>query len=323
MFLSYNSPMHWTSTLARRAFAPQARVIEDLDCAGCGYNLRGLEAGSRCPECSRAVADSLYVLRQADRVASALRTLARAYAGLASVALLGVGAVLGSVGLVWIGVALLGAAAIFRLTAMTDLRFRSDLENLPVIGGRLTLLWGLAAAELFCVFVSGVLLYLISAGSWAIDDLLNDLFRAAVMAWLLVVVVAALITGLVGFTLGMALGYGSLEREFLIQRWLIAGGLVAALLLGFVSLLLILAGAMEAARAAQLGAAGVLLLAWAVALAYTVVGLLHLGSAAERDRDIREEVVESDVRPAIGAGTPRPERDLPEIPLAESDEADG
>ncbi|MGB0716413.1 MAG: hypothetical protein ACPGXK_11070, partial [Phycisphaerae bacterium] len=36
-----------------------ALLTEDLACRHCGYNLRGLTHGARCPECSAAVAESL------------------------------------------------------------------------------------------------------------------------------------------------------------------------------------------------------------------------------------------------------------------------
>jgi hypothetical protein len=34
-------------------------IADDIPCCKCGYNLRGLETGSRCPECSTAVSTSL------------------------------------------------------------------------------------------------------------------------------------------------------------------------------------------------------------------------------------------------------------------------
>jgi len=37
----------------------EGRVAEDVPCLGCAYNLRGLKVTGDCPECGRAIADSL------------------------------------------------------------------------------------------------------------------------------------------------------------------------------------------------------------------------------------------------------------------------
>lgn len=39
--------------------AANATIVDDRPCLACGYNLRGLTAADRCPECGRPVADSL------------------------------------------------------------------------------------------------------------------------------------------------------------------------------------------------------------------------------------------------------------------------
>jgi hypothetical protein len=64
-------------TSPKTAPASDPVVPADVECGGCGYNLRGLAAGSACPECRRPVADT--VLRAADAAgaADALRAAAR------------------------------------------------------------------------------------------------------------------------------------------------------------------------------------------------------------------------------------------------------
>lgn len=41
------------------AIAPVVTVRDDLRCAGCGYNLRGLPVEHRCPECSKPVRETV------------------------------------------------------------------------------------------------------------------------------------------------------------------------------------------------------------------------------------------------------------------------
>ncbi|MBN1514655.1 MAG: hypothetical protein JXB13_21750 [Phycisphaerae bacterium] len=47
----------------------EVELDQDTPCVACGYNLRGLESGGRCPECATPVAQSLqgHLLRFADR----------------------------------------------------------------------------------------------------------------------------------------------------------------------------------------------------------------------------------------------------------------
>jgi len=53
---------------------PPTSVTESkLTCVGCGYNLTGVSIGSVCPECGRAVEDSIGA-RQADQTSSAAIT---------------------------------------------------------------------------------------------------------------------------------------------------------------------------------------------------------------------------------------------------------
>lgn len=54
--------------LAKPIEASQATIADDMPCVICGYNLRGLTAAGRCPECGSPVARSIHgdLLRYAD-----------------------------------------------------------------------------------------------------------------------------------------------------------------------------------------------------------------------------------------------------------------
>ncbi len=57
--------MHWTALLEKKYFPVYARVIDDVSCVGCGYNLRHSRAAGPCPECGRPIIDSLWALAKA------------------------------------------------------------------------------------------------------------------------------------------------------------------------------------------------------------------------------------------------------------------
>lgn len=61
----------------RTAPATDPVVPADVECGGCGYNLRGLAAGSACPECRRPVADTLLWAADPAGAAEALQAAGR------------------------------------------------------------------------------------------------------------------------------------------------------------------------------------------------------------------------------------------------------
>ncbi|HMN95590.1 MAG TPA: hypothetical protein PKC43_05130 [Phycisphaerales bacterium] len=69
--------MAWSSILERRYVSPTARIVVDLACPGCGYNLRGLRALGACPECGAAASAVLADARAAIGSGGAARSFAR------------------------------------------------------------------------------------------------------------------------------------------------------------------------------------------------------------------------------------------------------
>ena len=68
--------MDCTATEPLETCPPQAVISGDLQCVGCGYNLRTMQVGGRCSECGLAVERSLLVLPQPRETAKAIRLAA-------------------------------------------------------------------------------------------------------------------------------------------------------------------------------------------------------------------------------------------------------
>lgn len=81
--------MHWTANIPDQRFSGGFEVSADLACTSCSYNLRGLLADGRCPECGTPVRDTL--LRSEDRsnLVNPLREHAGAWFATMTVAAIG------------------------------------------------------------------------------------------------------------------------------------------------------------------------------------------------------------------------------------------
>jgi hypothetical protein len=306
--------MHWTALLERRFFPPHATIIDDVPCVGCGYNLRGTRAAGRCPECGLDAGPSLYVLRKPKVVADAGRSIARTHMAWFALLLCAAGIVMFSRGLLWLGLIAMVLASLVRVLATYELRFRATLENLPLIGMRLGLLWWLTLIELAVAVGACVTLFLSMAGPLSGKPWMPQALVAAGLSWAVVAIVMTLVTSLVGESLAMVLEYDFVVREFRIQRWLTVAGMLVAIPLALVGLLVAnMAGSATVGGVLALLALGAIVLLWAIAGGFLVVGLLHLAGAAERETEIREDAVD---RQPVASGLPRPpsrDDDLPDI----------
>ncbi|MHC4990989.1 MAG: hypothetical protein ACYTGC_08410 [Planctomycetota bacterium] len=306
--------MHWTAILAKRAFPTNARVVDDLPCVSCGYNLRHQRADARCPECSMPVGESLYLLRRPEITASAVHSIATSYAGLIGLPLLAGSVVLGVSGLRWIGLSLLVAAALFRVIAVAELRFRAALRHLPLLGERLTALWWLSVVELSLGGATLLLQFLARAVAGSNRLLFSPLLDMSAVAWVAIALLSIVVVGWVGQVLGSILGYEFIEREFRVHRWLMAIGSGFGAIYLAARFLVASGQSVQVATVVAGFAAGLLALAWTVAMGFLLVALLHLSGGAQRATETLEEILVPDAPP--GPATRKTE-ELPTIKLAE------
>ena len=132
------------------------RIGQDLECSGCGHNLRGLDAGGKCPECGRPVRKSLEGVAldqgQRDQFAEGLRALGKS-------ALLMIAAPLAPTA--WLGpIAVLAAM----IGSWSRLNATSGLAGIGVERGRSS---STAAAELG---LGAMVLAVRMAGGWVLPD---------------------------------------------------------------------------------------------------------------------------------------------------------
>ncbi len=88
------------STNGRRIVTADETIVADVPCINCGYNLRGLNAEGRCPECGRSIPEMAKLARKElaiDRFKSGIPFLIWALAGLVPFVLAVVAAFSGSV----------------------------------------------------------------------------------------------------------------------------------------------------------------------------------------------------------------------------------
>lgn len=283
--------MHWTALLERRYFPARARVVDDVPCVSCGYNLRQARAAGPCPECGRPVTDSLWALAKPDEVANALRSIGKSYLGLGALILVPFG-LAGQTGLLWVAVGVVVATGIVRAVGAAELRFRGAIDHLPVIGARVRLLLPLALLDVvLAVAWSATLIVAQSrttASGWG-----EALAGIALSAWLVTTFTAAAVAGWMGAALAAMLGYETVARELRSQGQLIVGGAGLAIVVSVVGLIcLSLLGAQVGGMVMSV-ALGLLALLWLGALLLTFTGLLHLANATEGEREALDHLVDA------------------------------
>jgi hypothetical protein len=276
--------MHWTAFLAYRRFPANARVMDDLACVQCGYNLRSQMVSSRCPECGHEVGNSIFLLAKPDIAARGLRAAAPTYAA-ALILILSC--------LNWtywpllISSGVMTLAGVFRLWGVSELRFRAALSRLPVLGPRLRLWWiasviDIAIASTWCATV------LVVANSIT----LRTAGGAAILAWLTAVwwctsTFSAWSAGRFGFALMDMLGYTWTRIEFRAQQISVIAA-AAAFPVALLGLRLVPSQVM------LLVVLGIMGLITAAPHLQTAIALLHAATAAEASTETWDELIDSE-----------------------------
>ena len=268
--------MHWTALLSYRRFPPSARVIDDLPCIKCGYNLRGIRVGDRCPECGAQAGDSLFVLAKSDSVGNGLTGIGRGYYGMLATT---IGCLIGSIPIMLI---LICSGAIWRTFHAAQLRYKSAIEFLPIIGHRVRLLWFLSVADLIASLgLSAVVVLSMGGMNAAIDKLVPLAF----FIWLTIALAAAGAAGLLGRALAIMLGYGWLSVLLRIQ---VISIVVCSVLTAFILLALNWAST----QTSQMFLTGTLALSLLGIFAYTCIVMQQVANAAMQESDTWEEAID-------------------------------
>jgi hypothetical protein len=303
--------MHWTALIEKKYFPAHARVIEDVACVGCGYNLRQARAAGPCPECGRPVSDSLWSLANPDVIASGLRSIGKSYLGLGALILVQL-AVQGGACFAWAAALVVVTTAIIRAAGVGELRFRAEIDHLPVIGPRVRQLWPLALLDVALALVWSITLPMLQTPATGFGWL-ETIISVAFTAWLGTTFAVAGVAGWMGSALAAMLGYEAVARELRVQWMLIAAGPALAVAVTIAGLVLAGLFGVHAGDLALGAAVASLALPWLPAVLLTFTGMLHLASAAEREREALDDLVDAE---RTHEGFPRPsDEDLADIKM--------
>ncbi len=283
--------MHWTALLEKRYFPPHATIIDDLPCVSCGYNLRAARVAGVCPECGQPVSDSLWALARPDQVASGLRSIGKSYLGLFGLILVAIGSITNPwAG--WVGAIILIATAIIRAFGVAELRFRAAIDQMPVIGRRVRVLWPLSVLEVV-VTIGGLASLLIAQWNMPVTSWSEAAVVLPGAAWLCTTFAAAVMAGSMGAALAALLGYESVVRELRAQYILLLALLPLVIVLSLAGWLLSILFQIQRPAMMLSVLPMFLLLCLVVALGLTFTGMLHLANGAERERDPLDHLVDA------------------------------
>ncbi len=286
--------MHWTALLEKKYFPVHARVIDDVSCVGCGYNLRHSRAAGSCPECGRPITDSLWALARPGRVARGLRSVGKSYLGLGAL-ILAPFAFGGGTLAVCVLALVVVATAVIRAFAVGELRFRAELDHLPVIGLRVRVLWPLALLDVVLALIWAIMLPLVQSG--ATPSARIEMVFSVFAAWLCATFTVAGVAGWMGSALAAMLGYETVSRELRVQWMLIAAGPALAIAISVAGLVFLGLFGAPAGVFRVLAALTLLALMWLPAAWLTFAGMLHLANGAEQERETLDELVDAERTP--------------------------
>jgi hypothetical protein len=276
--------MHWTALLAKRYFPPGARVIADVPCVGCGYNVRGALASGLCPECARPVGDSLFVLSKPQVVARGLRSVAVGawfYLAVLAACLLGA--------FVWLPLVIamvLCCGSIWRVVGVADIRFRGEIHMIPLVGTRLKLLWTASVIELIAtsLLLLSVLAVLYLPARLA--PAMNQMFTSASVLWFATTLGSLAATGWFGHALADMLATAWTRFECAVQMGFAA-------LWGLLSVGAFIFDLVLHVRPLAVFCFGVAMLLLCAVIFMTYIVAQHLSNFAEQETDTWEDAVDA------------------------------
>ncbi len=275
---------HWTDLLAYRRFPPHAKVIDDLACIGCGYNLRGSRAGGQCPECGRDVGDSLFILAKPVIVANGLRGM-----GKGSLANLAILLNLLPTAQVWpliVSLTIIAIGSAFRLAGAWQVRFRSAIDRLPLIAGRINLLWLICLAEFITVIAwLAIVLAVAKVPSWQTAAAQNAI-RGFALVWIVLAYLNMFASGWFALSLAIMLHYVWTVIELHVQ--------IAVVLVSTFTLICAFAvlAFVQTTFIVMLVCVGLAILLYCAAVVATSICLLHVANGAEQETESWEEVLD-------------------------------
>ena len=305
--------MRWTALLEKRTFPPDARIIGDLMCIGCGYNLRGSRVEGPCPECGMQVGASLYELARPDEVSGGVRMIAWSYLFIYLMILPAFAKRLMGMDMLLLALAGLGVGALFRLVGAINLRFRAALAPLPVIGPWVNAVFLLTIVDATFHLAALVFWYVAHPKPMTLGVMTSQWRLWLLATWLIITLVHLWTMGRLGARLASMLEYRFCKRELLIQHILLLAGPVLAFLLAIVGLLLVLMSGYQITTMVMFSVTGACLaIVWLLAVAYTSVALMRFAGAAEQEREPLDELVDMERGVVdIPRSAPKDESDVP------------
>lgn len=276
--------MHWTAFLAYRRFPANAQVMDDIACIQCGYNVRGLMVAARCPECGSEVGNSIFLLAKPVIAARGLRAAGITY--LAPFILL-LPFLHPEYWAVMVASGVILAACVFRVLAVSDLRFRAALARLPVLGTRLHIWWLATFADLIIALMWLIVMLVIAYTPTLQTPAGNAVMLWTMIAWWLSAIFSASAAGRFGHAIMDMLGFVWTRLEFRVQQ--IAVVAAAAL----IPLLLV---ALRAIASLTIAAVvwGFLAVLMGFVMLATALPLMHAATAAEESAETFDDALDEE-----------------------------
>ncbi|MCZ6836983.1 MAG: hypothetical protein O7G85_14500 [Planctomycetota bacterium] len=287
--------MHWTALLTKREFSEDARLTGDLECIGCGYNLRSARVGGLCAECGLPVTESMFELAQPDLVAIGFRRIALSMMFLFALIIPPIIPKFMGMDMFLLVGGILMIAELYRFWGSATLRFRASLVQLPIIGPRLKVMFALNLIQLLLLGGAVLMWYIALASATTIPGSVDFWKWFLGGAWLALVVLSHIATIMASLAMANMLGYEACRKDLFRSIIWLATSPFSALLVMIVFLGLIIASGNQLSTSIVrlVGIASLILIAM-IANVYGITAGLRLAGAALHERDTPDDLVDMD-----------------------------